>query len=236
MTDYVQLQEDLYHLLLSAGTLADINVVQHRRLRLAAELEISTLWQMPRNGKAGCGVLVNMPEVQVGHANLPGPEFVTTISFSVVEEPNLNFAPGGTQLSAEEVAQRVAELLHGYAGGNWGGALFAKGAVVTPDTDFPEGLLAYKVTLNLRLVRTQTARVATPTVSIDGENLTTLACATAGAAIYYTLDGSFPGSGNPAATLYSAPFTPEVGQELRWAAYLSGLLPSEAVHATVTTI
>lgn len=236
MTDFVQLQEDLYHLLLSAPTLSRVNVNQYRKFRMQSELDFASLWQMPRNGTAGCGVLVAMPEVETAHANLPGPEFVTTVLFSVVEEPNLNFAPGGTLLSAEEVAQRVAELLHGYAGGNWGGALFAKGPVIAADQEYPDGLLAYRVTLHLRLVRDQVARVATPTATTGEANLTTLACSTEGAAIYYTLDGSFPGPGNPVAQLYGAPITPTAGQTLRWAAYLDSLLPSAAESALVTPV
>jgi hypothetical protein len=232
MTDYVQLQADIYHLLLSADTLADVNVVQFRKLRIDSQADVSTLWQMPRNGKAGIGILVEMPEVETAHANLPGPEFVTSLPLSVVEEPNLNFAPGGSYLSAEEVAQRVAELLHGYQGGAWGGQLHAKGAIVSPDATWPEGLLAYKVTLHLRLTRDQVARVATPTAAAVGTTVT-LACDTAGAALYYTLDGSFPGAGNPAALPYSAPFAATVGQTLRFAAYKSGLLPSQALEATI---
>ncbi len=36
--------------------------------------------------------------------------------------------------------------------------------------------------------------------------MATITCSTAGASIYYTTDGSFPWSGNPNATLYTAPF------------------------------
>lgn len=234
MTDYVQLQSDLYHLLLSAENLRTVNIVSFRKLRMSSEVEFSTLWQAPRNGCAGAGVLVHMPEVETMHGNLPGPEFVTTVPLSVVEEPNQNFAPGGSYLSAEEIAQRVAELLHGYAAGVWGGALYAKGPVIQPDSEFPAGLLAYRVQLHLRLMRTQVARVATPTISQGEGGAVTLACGTSGASIYYTTDGSFPGPGNAAATLYAEPFTAEVGTRLRFGAYGTVLLPSMAEWAELT--
>lgn len=234
MTDYVTLQDDLTALLKSADTLSTVNVVQYRKLRLQAELDASALWQTPRNGKSGVGILVQMPEIETVHANLPGPEFTTRLNFDVVEEPNINMDPTvGSLLSAEEVAQRVAELLHGYGGGNWGGALFARGPVIQPASDWPEGLLAYRVQLNLKLVRTQTARVATPTITEDHGEIT-LACTTADSVIYVTADGSFPGTGNPLASIYTVPWAAVAGQSIRAAAYADGLLPSFAIHATVT--
>lgn len=64
------------------------------------------------------------------------------------------------------------------------------------------------------------------------ESLLTLTCATSGAAIRYTEDGSYPA---PAKTLYTAPFTvPEVGTVIRAAAYKTGLNPGDVTEFTIT--
>jgi len=61
-----------------------------------------------------------------------------------------------------------------------------------------------------------------------------LTCSTFGAAIYYTTDGSYPGAGNAAATLYTAPFAlPEAGTVIRAAAYSEALNPSDVIEMTV---
>ena len=54
------------------------------------------------------------------------------------------------------------------------------------------------------------------------------------AEIYYTTDGSFPGPGNSAAVLYSAPFAVASSTVVRWAAYASGKLGSSTGMATIT--
>lgn len=57
----------------------------------------------------------------------------------------------------------------------------------------------------------------------------TLASATAGAAIFYTLDGSNPSPRNGA--LYTAPLTPTAGTTLNARAWLAGYLASQAATA-----
>jgi hypothetical protein len=67
----------------------------------------------------------------------------------------------------------------------------------------------------------------------DGE--ATLTCATSGATIFYTLDGTYPGSGNSAAVEYSAPFAVSSGQRIRTSAekkadgYLGSRISTELI-------
>ena len=56
---------------------------------------------------------------------------------------------------------------------------------------------------------------------------------TAGAAIFYTLDGSLPLPRNPMAFLYTAPVTSVPGATLKARAFLSGYLNSEIAMATL---
>jgi hypothetical protein len=62
----------------------------------------------------------------------------------------------------------------------------------------------------------------------------TLTCATSGAAIYRTLDGSYPWSGNAQATLYAAPFAVASAALLRAVAHKTGMVASDAAAADIT--
>ncbi len=232
MTNFVQLQEFLTQSLLANAALENVNIKSWRKLRLESEVDLSTLWLTPRNGRSGAGILVEMPEFTVPHPNLPGPEALLNCPIAILEEPNINLTPGiGTMLSAEEIAQLILEILHDYQLEGFS-TLYAKGNAIVPADEF-QGVVAYRVTVQLRLPREQTARVATPTATEAGGNIT-LACATADAEIYFTLDDSFPGSGNPVATRYTDTFAAEVGQVLRCAAYKPGAPGSHVSKQTVT--
>lgn len=74
-----------------------------------------------------------------------------------------------------------------------------------------------------------------PTITLGPTNSSnlTLTCATAGASIYYTTDGSYPEPEN--GTLYSAPFAmPDTGTLVRAAAYKTGLNPGDCLEFTIT--
>jgi hypothetical protein len=77
---------------------------------------------------------------------------------------------------------------------------------------------------------------ATPTISPNGGSFssaqTVTLASTAGASIYYTLDGSTP---TPASTLYTAPFSVTASATLNCAAFYPGVyLPSAIAIATFT--
>lgn len=238
MIDFVKLQNDLAHVLLGDDWLRDVNIVTRWKLLLEdvkrpdRELAAEVLaYVTPRNGRKGCGVIIELPELSVASANLPGPEFDLTVTCLVLEDPLVNYGPQtGTLRPCDQVAQRIIEIGHG-----WPllphGELYAKGATIVQAPDF-EPLRAFRARLNLKMPRTQTTRVAPPEIA-ESNGTVTLTPAT-GSECFYTLDGTFPGPGNPAAFRYAAPFTVTAGTEIRWAAYQTDLLPSAAQHATVT--
>lgn len=231
MIDLVQLQSDVTMALLSDARLAAINVVQYRKLRQQSEVDASAIYAVPRKGEqAGSGVLVEMPTMRVTEPNLPGPSGQFLVTCVAVEEPNLNLTPvTGTQVQAEDVAQMVLECLHGLLIEGLG-SLYADDRPITPTDEF-QGLVAYRISLRLRLTSNpkQIDRVAIPTIQEAGLQVT-LACATAGADIYYTEDGTFPGPGNAAAVKYANTFA-MTGTVLRWAAYKAGMVGSNVGEA-----
>jgi hypothetical protein len=242
----LQLQADVFGLLMSADVLANVNIVSWRKLRVDSQVEWDSLWQTPRNGRSGAGILVWMPTLRTEHANLPAGERVR-LSISVVEEPNLNATPDtGTLISAEDLALAVKDLLHNQL--IWGLAeLVSQPDAITEDQDF-ENLLAYRVNFELVLARSKTARCDTPTIGEAGDTITlTNGANTPAAEIYYTTDGTLPVNAaaldpvtgqsiNPASQLYTAPIPLAVGQSLtlRWVAYQLGFNPSNVQQTTIT--
>ena len=74
----------------------------------------------------------------------------------------------------------------------------------------------------------------TPTAfSVGQQTAVTLTCATEGATIYYTTDGSDP---TTSSTAYSAPFTVTSGTTVKARAYKTGLRDSLIYIATFTYV
>ena len=249
MNDFVELQEDLTQGLLAEPGLRFINVVQYRKLRLQSEIEWSSVYTTPRNGRAGCGILVEMPSFEVLHPNVSGPVGNLVLSCVALEEPNLNYGPGtGTQMSAEAVSRFILDSSHQWEIGGAGVMSAVREAIrglwrtedlrgvvgqgtlrdAIWDAQRFEGLVAYRVKLQMQAAATPVARVSPPAAQAQPAGVG-LSCATAGAEIYYTSDGSFRGPGNPRAIKYSAPFQ-ATGSVLRLAAYKPGMFRSSVLR------
>ena len=75
-------------------------------------------------------------------------------------------------------------------------------------------------------------QVATPTIQNNGSNAVSITCATEGATIYYTTDGSTPTTGS---TLYTTPLTENVsGVTIKAIAVMENMIPSEIGSGSVT--
>lgn len=231
MTDFVLIQNFLTGGLLSYSALASVNIVQYRKLRAQGQIDYSAVYAIPRNGKSGCGVLVEMPVFSVASPGVSGPIGDLICPVAVLEEPNLNMEPiGGTMLAAEEVAQLILDQAH-----LWGiaglGQFRAHSTAIEEATEW-DGLVGYRVKLAMKFNRKQTGRTAMP-LAVNASGTVTLSCGTAGAGIYYTGDGSFPGPGEATATLYTAPFAATPGTTIYFAAWLAGQTGSEVNQITI---
>lgn len=238
MTDLVQLQNDFAQALLGDDWLANVNVVTRWHLldldikRADRELAAEVLaYLTPRNGRKGCGIIVEVPEVAVASGNLPGPEFDLAFVCLVLEDPITNQGPQtGTLKPADQVAQRILDVGHGWRVEPHG-EFYAKGSAMVRAADFAP-LRSFRTRLNLKLPRTQTSRAALPAIAEDAGTITLTPAS--GVLAYYTLDESFPGPGNAKATLYSAPFTVDAGTVIRWAGFDPDKLPGYTGHAVVS--
>lgn len=245
MIDLIQVQDDIYGILMSAPQLATVNIVEERKSLLDSGIQIDAIWQTLRNGCSGNGLLIEIPDILCDSESVTGPPQQVELSFVSLQNGDAAFTPSGNAptgvavagsgLFAEQIEQYLVDILHLLNIGGIG-TLRVTGRFSSPAREY-DGVNARRTRIVMTPRQTaQTPRTAIVTVSVNG-GLATLACATAGAAIYYTLDGSFPS--NPTAAidpvknvpinvnsrLYTAPFAVTAGQVIRAAAYLPGYNP-----------
>ncbi len=234
MSPLEQLQSDVTARLLSESTLVSIPCKSLRKMRLQSELDLALLYATPRDTgtKIGAGIMVGMPTLDVEHPNTPGPALTLTLPIRIYEDPLTNLNPNlGTLLTAEEISTLVIQLLHqlrieGLCG------LYAGKDSMHP-SDAPDGVIAYEVLLRAELAQDIILRVTLPEIS-ETDLTVTLTPVEPGTMIWYTLDTTYPGSGNTAAIIYSAPFLVPAGTVVRWAGYKQNWQASDVGQATIS--
>ena len=178
-----------------------------------------------RNGKVGSGILINLPSASPADDDLPGAQMTADLALDLLNKDDLALGlSNGSQLTAEEIVAIVWLLLHQWlnqatGAGNW----FVSGFDPVEDQ---KGAYGYRLILTVRFANDQPAKCENVITALNA-GLATLTCGTPGAAIYYTLDGTFPGPGNPAAVHYTAPFAVSSGQTLLTAAYAANTIGSD---------
>jgi hypothetical protein len=231
----LQLQQDVADKLNSEAAFQYLTVTTLRRHVIQSELERRVAHLTAKNGRKGCGLTVRMPGIHGLQPDVTPAQGDILVAVDVVEIPEINFNPGGTQVTAEEAARAARATLHQFAiEGKI--ILYQDEKAMTPiaglEKEFP-GCLGYRVLLRGRMSEEAEAKCVLPEISAPGQTVT-LTAGNPGATVYYTTDGSFPGSGNAAVQVYTEPFTVSSGTVVRWAAYLAGYLGSDAGEATVS--
>lgn len=254
MIDLIQVQDDLFGLLMSAPQLRTVNIVEERKFIMDAQLDLDAIWQTFRNNVNGDGLLIEVPDVLCDSDGVSGPPQSVELSFVNFQNGDAAFNPpdadgnfGGGGLFAEQIEQFLVDLLHlQHIGGL--GTIRVVGRFSSPARDYP-GINARRTKLTVTPKQTrQTLRTAPISAAVNAGQLT-LACATPGARIYYTLDGSFPSDPtvavlpltvtpqnpkgnpvNPNSTLYAAPVAVQSGTRVRAAAYAPQFNPGEILN------
>lgn len=183
------------------------------------------------NGKVGSVVIVNMPTLLPDSPNAPGPRYDTVYRVQVIDWPMVRRqSTGGTGCSADEIGDRLRQILHRFTMGR-GQTIYFGGQ---EPVNVPDGKVSYSLRFKRQSQDLPPVAVASIGISPSGPGpvTVTLTCATVGAAIYYTTDGSYPGSNPvacPTAVLYTGPFAVVAGTTLRAAAELTGYQQSQAI-------
>jgi len=226
MSDPLELdQEDFAARLQADPYFTDIAVLIQRKGVTDSDIDVALSVLNERTGKIGACVVLLMPALAPESPNVPGPLYRIITTVQVIEQPLFNLGTTGTGKSAEQISRRVRVLLHHFCNG-FGAFYVCEGMEPIPvDT----GKISYGVKFSRSAGDGPEPRVATPTLSAPATTAptnVTIACATAGATIWYTTDGSYPSSANAAAIQYAAPISITVATTVRAAAEKLGLLQS----------
>ncbi len=184
----------------------------------------------------GICVTVVVPVASVTCPNQPGPYFeririVARVTENVIA--NQNTGAGGTGKGALEVCESVCAALHHFRPANLSETVVCDNPTITLVHDAER--LVYEVAFVTQGGLARTLPVLDPPmISQSGGTITIAPASSAGAAVpgaavFYTVDGTFPGPRNGA--LYLAPFTAVSGQTVNASAWLAGYLTS-----TTTTL
>lgn len=224
----LQDQLDIAARLEADATSGTVPVLIQRKGVTESDIEIALGTLNSKSNKMGALLIVLMPSLEPVDPESPGPRYRIIATVQAIEQPLFNLGDDGTGISAEQLAERVRQLLHH--------CNLGRGSVWTFSGMEPVeqggGKIAYGVRLSRLAGDSTEARQPTPTLVAAGSTIT--ATADPLAAVYYTLDGTYPHAGNTAATLYAAPVTMTEPGTFRAVAYRTGYLPSNVATATIS--
>lgn len=241
MSNFItSLQQDLAALLAADETHAHIQVIREAARERAGGVSFedavnnATLGKVPVNGKVGLACLVFLPEGKPASRSNTGIVADFEITVRYVENPSLNSsAAHGTGMTCEDALVEGMLLIQ-----NWtplrGHTLTVEDFGKVP-LDKQPSLWAWECTVLAHDSQAARPKCAKPSITAveDVEGATvTLATTTAGAQLYYTLDGGLP---TPAdGTLYSEPFLLVTTKTVRAMAWLTNHLPSDCANEEVS--
>ncbi len=218
-------QPDVYYKLLSEPWFQSIAIFKVREKRMDTEVSRALSGFSGRNGKGGASIEVLMPALKSALPDTAGPVCTLEQKFLVKEQPTVNQGANGTGLSAEQIAVNLAQtfqlfFLGGALQGFYAAPTFYEYVSTPADSPF----IALAVTLRATFALTALTRTIIPGASANAGTVTLSDQQPGGgSAIFYTTDASFPGAGNPNATLYTTPFSVAGGTTVRTAAYNGAL-------------
>ena len=230
-------QEDITARLLDDAVTGAFKVFAQRRG--ITESDIMTALGAVQGAKPGLVAIVLMPRLTPDAPGSPGPRYFTRYPVQVIDWPVMRRQAAGG-LSAESLCERIRQILHYQS--------FGRGQVLTFDGMEPapmanETQVSYLLYFRRLGMDTPPAKCATCGISPNGggsPQTVTLACAQpAGAAIYYSTDGSYPSAlaaaaTPPTSTPYTAPFSFATPGTLRVCAEKTGYVQGDISQAIFT--
>jgi Fn3 associated len=181
-----------------------------------------------RNGKVGAGIVIGLPVAEPIDDNIPGAQFDINLPIDFLAKDDLSLGlSNGAGVTAEQIVSigwlLLAQFLNQAVGsGNWYVAGFDP---LEENKKYP-GVNGYRLVLRVRGANDQPAKCDAPICTFAGGNCT-ITVQKAGATIYYTTDGTFPGPYTPPAgypantsTQYAAPFAVASGTIILVAAFV----------------
>lgn len=191
--------------------------------------------EVPKNGKFGLCVIIATPTTKTTSPNAPGPIENFSVIIQIIEHKGNNrAAQTGTGIRGDDLYEDVKRMLHLHSHDGEHDLIVVEGE---EDDSMPSHLRGFIILVESKAHALEEMRkTVTPQIIMDSPNLMNITSGTAGAAIYWTLDGSFPSPANAAASLYSAPV--DVGELpggtlIRAVAYSASLRGSDCAFAKI---
>ncbi len=225
-----QLQQQCADRIQSDPAFADVCVLTEHIADIESEIQRALGPLNEQGGKTGLVAILLTPTASVNFENVFGPFFdEIKIAVRVIENVPINQDPdSGTNLPAAEAAETICGLLHHFQPDSANGPVVAQRPAITLGND--PNYLSYDCLFQTSGgLTTVLPQAATPVITDTGGSVS-ITCATAGAAVFYTLDGSNASPRN--GTLYTTPFVPATGLTLNARAWLAGYLASETAVTT----
>lgn len=211
----LELQQEIAARLTADEFFADVEVLTQQVADLDSEIEraLATL---------GVSVVILTPNADVTNGDLQGPRLdPIRLVVACAEMPTLN-AAGPRALAC---AERALALLHLWTPDSLSVPLVGRSLTLA---DPQPGMTAHNVEFTTAGGMDAALDELVLTADVSGDPIE-LTCATAGAAIFYTVDGKNPAPRN--GTLYTGPLgRPAAGTRLKARAWLAGYLPSNVIH------
>ncbi len=225
LVDEIAVQKLVALLLRDDDRLAAVPVLPEVKFAQESEISVDALWTLPAgaitvtkdgfnvgqavDGTVGCGLLVEMPEMDDNSPGVregqPATWRIPVVGFC---EPNVAFLTGvGTGFTSSQlcqIAQDVLSLVDVYGFGT----LKVEGQTIRSANDWASlkpGVAAHRITFTATVGRVVSPRSSPGVVTFDA-GLCSIACSDGSAEVRYTTDGTPPTKSNPAAIVYSAPF------------------------------
>ena len=157
MFDPIQKALDVYGILLSAPQLSNVNVVFYRKLYLQNTSDYMRAITAQRNNGSGAGIIVLEPWARCNQKNVLIFDWIFPVVS--VENPTINMMQGGSNLSAYQMAQNVADILHNYAD-DANGTMNCDSEAIQDETEVSfEGCVSKRTNLHILGRSAQTVRL-----------------------------------------------------------------------------
>lgn len=222
------LQADIAAILRATPRLADVNIIADNAGDLEGQILSALKTLSATNFKNGLACLVMLPEISDAEENLPGPEMRVACEIQVVEQVLMNRAASGTGIRSSQAALAVLKALHLQ---HLGGCLLYGAKDPVKPLPVKKGYVSHVVRVMARSVGNMGPDKPAAVDAVWDAGVV-LSCATGGAQIHYTTDGSYPA---PGTNLYTQPITAlPAGTVVRAAAYAENLNPGDATELTIT--
>jgi hypothetical protein len=229
----INAKSDLYYRLLGDELLAPVSILIDDEHDMANRALVDAGPRNVRAGKTGASVTVSAVAVlTLNSGETPTPLMSLSCVLEVMEDVIINAGTDGTGLNAGEIVARLIQLLHqSHFDNRFTGLRLAPSAPIVEIDAEKNGHRGYAVTFVADQLNFNVIATCSSVIIDDDDGVVTLTCPTSGTTIYYTIDGSYPGSGNTAATVYTVPLTPSSGVTIRAAAQKTGLNPSKIIKS-----